>query len=93
MQGIEKLALTEWSEQLADLSGEQIKNGLDKWKEDWPPSAPEFRRCCLNQSDDEDWRHKGAAYKWFDKSKALPHKCSDEVAQSSLAEMKKKLGI
>lgn len=47
LEGIEATAVDEWSRKLAGLSGEEIKRGLDDWNEDWPPSADEFRKCCL----------------------------------------------
>lgn len=46
MEGIEEAAVAEWAEVLAGLSGEQIAKGLATWREDWPPSAPEFERAC-----------------------------------------------
>jgi len=46
MEGIEDTAVTEWSQGLSGLTGEQIKNGLDNFKEDWPPSLPSFRAAC-----------------------------------------------
>lgn len=90
IQGIEELAVTEWSEQLAGLTGDQIKHGLDTWTEDWPPCAPEFRKCCLDQSDG-DWKHKGGAYVEVDPRKLLRQKCDPDKAREALAKMRKGL--
>jgi hypothetical protein len=49
IEGIEELAVTEWSQGLAGLSGEQIKTGLDNLQGEWPPSLPEFRAACLGK--------------------------------------------
>lgn len=46
IDGIEEVAVAEWSEGLAGLSPEQIKRGLDSWQGVWPPSLPEFRAAC-----------------------------------------------
>ena len=43
------MAVTEWSQGLAGLTGEQIKKGLDNLTDGWPPSLPEFRAACLNK--------------------------------------------
>lgn len=53
IEGIENEAVTEWSEQLAGLTGEQIKKGLTDWNGDWPPSSEEFKKCCLGKYTDE----------------------------------------
>lgn len=49
MQGVERVAVTEWSQILAGLTPMQIKHGLDTWREDWPPSAPEFHDACTGK--------------------------------------------
>lgn len=46
IEGIEELVVTEWSQALAGLSGEQIKLGLNNLPEGWPPSAIDFRALC-----------------------------------------------
>jgi len=46
IEGIEDLAVTEWSQGLSGLSGEQIKLGIDSLSEDWPPSVIAFRALC-----------------------------------------------
>ena len=49
IEGIEETAVTEWSQGLAGLTGEQIKFGLDNLTDDWPPSLPTFRAACTGQ--------------------------------------------
>lgn len=46
IEGIEDFAVTEWSQGLSGLTGEQIKLGIDSLKEDWPPSVIAFRALC-----------------------------------------------
>ena len=41
-----KLAMNEWLDVLKSLSESEIKNGLARWREPWPPTADEFRRVC-----------------------------------------------
>lgn len=48
-EGILPQAIEEWGEVLGGLTGDQIKHGLESWQEDWPPSATEFKRVCLNE--------------------------------------------
>ncbi len=52
IEGIEQEAVTVWTEKLSGLTGEQITIGLDKL-DDWPPSAPEFLKLCLNRQKNE----------------------------------------
>ena len=47
MQGIEEIAVKEWAQGLANITGEQMRQGLADWNEPWPPSLPEFRNACL----------------------------------------------
>jgi hypothetical protein len=46
IEGIEDLAVVEWSQGLSGLSGEQIKLGIANLSEDWPPSVIAFRALC-----------------------------------------------
>lgn len=50
IEGNEKIAVEEWSQVLAGLTGEDIKRGLENWKGDWPPSAEEFRKACIGEA-------------------------------------------
>lgn len=55
IDGIERMAVREWSIALRGLTGSQIKAGIEKcltkkleaWQEDWPPTPAEFRAMCL----------------------------------------------
>ena len=55
IDGIEKLAVREWSIGLDGLTSSQIKAGLEKCltrkiepgEQDWPPTPAEFRAMCL----------------------------------------------
>ena len=53
IEGIEETAVTEWSQGLAGLTGEQIKFGLDNLTDDWPPSLPTFRNACTGKGINE----------------------------------------
>lgn len=49
-----------WATVLHDCDIEKIRHGFRKCMEqglEWPPSAPEFRRLCLDQSE-VSWEHK-----------------------------------
>jgi hypothetical protein len=50
IEGIEEVAVEEWSQALAGLTGDQLKNGIDSWKGDWPPTAEEFRSACIGKA-------------------------------------------
>ncbi len=41
-----KLAAAEWAEGLSGYTSDDIARGLDIWREDWPPSLPEFQKAC-----------------------------------------------
>ena len=48
IEGIEEECIEEWSNDLSGVTPAQIKGGLERWSEDWPPSSPEFAKCCKN---------------------------------------------
>ena len=50
IEGIEETAVTEWSQGLAGLSGEDVKRGIDNLHDEWPPSLPVFRALCKGKS-------------------------------------------
>ena len=78
-----RLGVTEWSEQLTGITGEQVKSGLAKWDSDWPPSCAEFRKICAGEAGG---MHKTGAYKMF---KALPRPKQDRgLGAACLAAMK-----
>lgn len=47
IQGIEAEVMKEWGQELAGITGEQIKRGLTDLNSDWPPTVYEFRDSCL----------------------------------------------
>jgi hypothetical protein len=51
IEGIERLAVREWSQGLAGCTADQIKHGLDTWNNAWPPSLPEFQQACTGYQD------------------------------------------
>lgn len=53
IDGLEKIAASEWGSHLFGLTGEQIKHGLETWNGDWPPSATEFRKACEGKAVNE----------------------------------------
>jgi hypothetical protein len=53
IEGIEKIAVDEWAIGLAGLTGEQIADGLERWKEPWPPALYEFHDACTGTITDE----------------------------------------
>ncbi|MCP4342918.1 MAG: hypothetical protein GY799_29555 [Desulfobulbaceae bacterium] len=40
-------AIREWSEILGDVTGEEIKHGLDTWDSEYPPNVYQFRTTCM----------------------------------------------
>jgi len=77
-----RLALREWGEVLAKMSGEQIKRGLDHWEGSHPPNAYEFRQACQEPKN-------VAAHKPF---KALPVPKGDpEIAEAGVKALRKAL--
>ena len=49
IEGIEELAVSEWSQVLGGLTGEQLRHGFDSWKSEWPPTAEEFKSACIGK--------------------------------------------
>ena len=41
--------MSAWAKELAGLTGEDIRRGLEAWQGDWPPNAKEFRKACLHR--------------------------------------------
>lgn len=61
-ENILKLAAKEWADGLSGITTEQLRDGLNRWDGDWPPSLPEFRRACFNftfPTCDEEWQRLG----------------------------------
>ena len=92
MDGIEKVAVKEWSEQLAGITGEQIAFGLDNWNEDWPPSSVEFKKCCLDKlgKDEESTRQTNT---FIALPPAVRLEENKDMVNEARNEIKKKLGI
>lgn len=80
IEGIEELAIKEWSAGLKGLSGAQIKHGLDSLEGEWPPSLPEFKRACMGV---KDWRLQGGS-----QCEALP---KPEISPEQLEKYRKEL--
>jgi len=53
IDGIEEIAVSEWKDRLAELTGDQIKHGLESWDGDWPPSSEEFKKACIGKQTNE----------------------------------------
>jgi hypothetical protein len=82
------LAMDTWAEELAGLTGEQIKNGLNNLPEDYPPTPKQFKKLCIGMNE-----HNTKAYKPFDRSKALELKADKEAARKHMNDIKKILGV
>jgi hypothetical protein len=78
-----ELAVREWGERLASLTGEQIKRGLDDWHGEWPPNVEQFRRACMGTGN----LHNTAAYRRFQRSLPKP-KADASVVAAELAKMR-----
>lgn len=77
IDGLEVIAVAEWANGLAGVTGKQIKRGLENWKGPWPPSLPEFREACTGAT--VGWEYKSLAY--VESRKALPAPlCKKEIA-------------
>lgn len=83
-----KVAMDEWRRGLAGVTGEQIRRGLATWDAAWPPTLPEFRKACLGIAD--DWEHRGAAYRRFQKALPKP-KANPEIVAEQISAMRQAL--
>lgn len=72
-------AIDEWSQVLAECSGDEIKAGLDHLDQEWPPNAYEFRKICKATT-------RSGSQAYFE-AKELP-KPSPDVARAALDGMK-----
>jgi hypothetical protein len=81
----------EWMDKLSSFSDVQLKKGLEgclKKADNFAPSLKEFIGYCAGQV--AGLTHNTAAYKdYIGRDRQLAHKCTPEVAESSLAEMKR----
>ena len=81
----QKESMQEWGEALADLTGQQIKRGLDECRsqKSWPPSIAEFIELAKGSSS---WEHKSGAYKRL--QKALPKPVNREIGRQALSNLR-----
>lgn len=84
-----------WQATLGNVSTEQLREGLKRLSDrgdEWPPSAPEFKKLCLD--DGEHWEHKKLAHDMaeYEKQRALPKPPIDKAAGlAAIRELKQKL--
>lgn len=74
-----------WGRKLAGLTDEQIMTGLDNLPEDFPPTPMAFKKLCTAKPQG---LHNTAAYKPFDRSKAIEHKANPDLAKTAIADIK-----
>lgn len=86
-----QLAITDWQEELAELTDEQIMLGLANLPKSWPPTSGEFRDLCEEKTD--DWEHRTAAYSAFDKSRAIELKADPENVKDERLKARKLVGL
>jgi len=53
IEGIEEVAVSEWSEELSGVTGDQVKVGLTNLPSNWPPTAGGFKDLCLKKGVNE----------------------------------------
>ena len=83
------LSKSVWGRKLAGLTDEQIMIGLDNLPEDFPPTPMAFKKLCTAKP--QGLLHNTAAYKPFDKSRALEKKPDVKTAKDALNEIKQLL--
>ena len=79
-----------WSNSLRGLTRAQIEHGLDNLKGGFAPTPDTFKTWCVGSEG--GLTHNTAAYKTFDKSKAIEHKADKSKAKTEIEKMKKLLG-
>jgi hypothetical protein len=87
-QGSRRLAMAEWTDRLRNLSDDQIREGMERWRGDWPPNVEEFYNTAQQY---KGWEHGGDAYKPFQKQLPKP-KARQSVVNEQLAQMRAALG-
>ncbi len=85
-----------WLAGLQDLTPDNIAIGLGallQSGDEWPPSLPEFRDCCLGigSTDGDSWKHKGGAYKIRDQKLIGSIKAEKSTARAEMLKIRKKL--
>lgn len=84
------LAIEEWSERLAGLTGDELAYGLSVLKSEWPPTPMDFLALCTNQ---DDAIHNTAAYKPFERNadkKRIQQDRDKSIGRKALDEMRGK---
>lgn len=71
--------IAEWGKALANVQPHKIKHALEHLP-DMPPTLPQFRRLCECHND--DWEHRGAAYRPFPTALPKPKAKPDTVANA-----------
>jgi hypothetical protein len=75
-----------WSNSLRGLTMAQIEHGLDNLKGEFAPSPDTFKTWCVGSEG--GLTHNTAAYKTFDKSKAVEHKADKSKAKTEIEKIK-----
>jgi len=96
VDGLEAEVAKEWAHEIAGLTPEQIRRGLDNLPKDWPPTAGEFRDLCLGVSDAH--KENAAAYRddrprITDKAHLLSSDERDAKRERNREELKRAMAI
>lgn len=88
---LQVLAMEEWAECLAGVTGEQIAHGFEVLTSEYPPSPEKFRQCCVGVN--EGLGHNTLAYRNnFTENrlnpKLLEKKADKETARKALDEIR-----
>lgn len=93
LDGIEETAVREWVKGLQGLSAEKIRDGLTQCQRGgsgWPPSLPEFRAMCEGRAvNGFGLDYTPEVYRERRAERLLDAPRNEELAQTSLADMKK----
>lgn len=88
IEGIEESVVIEWSQELAGLTGAQIKTGVDNWKEAWPPSSAEFKKCCLGELSNKTLAYNKEAHKEYRTDRLLTNISAPETSKKAINKLK-----
>lgn len=83
---MQRMAMAEWSERLADLDGETIKRGLQAYRGEWPPTVEQFRNACRDVVADYEHRR---MYQRFPRALPKP-RANPDIVRRELANMRKR---
>ena len=84
-----RLAFDRWAKVLAGLTDEQIQHGFENLPEEFPPGPTKFKNICEGMK--AGLTHNTAAYKPFDRKKALELKPDKAKARAALSEIRQTL--